>query len=250
MSSWALALFALVAVPAVADCPAFDQRHAKWDEVLKAHVRSGVVDYAVLHDKPALLDGYLSELTAVCKKDYDGWSREQQVALWVNAYNAFNVHLILEHYPLKSIRQIGVLPGAAWREKFIAMGQLVGVDAKLSLNDIEHEILRKKFPDARLHFALVCASKSCPELRGEAYRAERLGEQFDDAGRRFLADATKNQLSGATWKVSSIFKWYREDFERDGPGLVPFLRRLSGAPKDGVTPELEFLDYDWSLNGK
>jgi hypothetical protein len=250
MSSLELALLALAAVPVAADCPAFDQRHTKWDEALKAHVRGGVVNYAALHDKPAVLDAYLGELTAVCKKDYDGWSREQQVALWVNAYNAFTVRLILDHYPLKSIREIGVLPGAAWREKFIAMGPLVGKGAKLSLNDVEHEILRKQFPDARLHFALVCASKSCPELRAEAYRAERLGEQLDDAGRRFLADASKNQLTGATWKVSSIYKWYREDFERDGPGLLPFLRRVSGAPKDAATPELEFLEYDWSLNGK
>ena len=246
-----LALSLVAALPAAAACPAFDQAHSKWTALLHQHVVAGVVDYASLHAAPAQLTAYLAELEAVCQADFAGWTKEQKVALWVNAYNAFTIKAILDHYPVKSIREIGLLPGAAWRERFIPLGQLVGRSDQLSLNDLEHEILRKNYPDARLHFVLVCASKSCPELRGEAYRADALSAQFDDAGRRFLADTSKNQLVGSTWKVSSIFKWYRDDFERDGPGLVPFLKRFAG-PRAGEAsaPELDFLSYDWSLNGK
>jgi len=237
--------------PASAACPAFDHLHSSWNAVLQTSVKEGAVDYATLHKAPARLDGYLAEVAAVCRTDFETWSREQKVALWVNAYNAFTLRTILNHYPVKSIRSIGLLPGAAWRDQFIPLGHLMGKDTKLSLNDIEHEILRKRFPDARLHFVLVCASKSCPELRSEAYRADSLSAQFDDAGRRFLADPSKNRLDGPTWKVSSIFKWYRDDFERDGPGLVPFLKRFAPSKVDAASkPELEFVDYDWSLNGK
>ena len=248
-----LILLSMVAAasPASATCPSFDHLHSRWNTVLQTNVKEGVVDYATLHAAPAVLDAYLAEIAGVCRADYETWSREQKVALWVNAYNAFTIRTILNHYPLKSIRSIGVLPGAAWRDGFISLGHLVERAAKLSLNDIEHEILRKNFPDARLHFVLVCASKSCPEVRSEAYRADGLSAQFDDAGRRFLADPAKNQLEGTRWRVSSIFKWYRDDFERDGPGLIPFLKRFAQGKVDAASkPELEFLDYDWSLNGK
>ncbi|MBI5481868.1 MAG: DUF547 domain-containing protein [Deltaproteobacteria bacterium] len=246
-----LALGLVTAFPAVAACPAFDQAHSRWNTLLHQRVSAGVVDYAALHAAPAQLAAYLDELGAVCKVDFTGWTREQKVAFWVNAYNAFTVKAILDHYPVKSIREIGLLPGAAWREKFIPLGRLAGKSGELSLNDVEHEILRKDFPDARLHFVLVCASMSCPELRDEAYRASQLAAQFDDAGRRFLGDVSKNQLDGSTWKVSSIFKWYRDDFERDGPGLVPFLKRYAGPQAQAEqAPELEFRSYDWSLNGK
>lgn len=243
------ALVGLVgAFPASAACPEFDQTHSRFDAVLRAHVKAGVVDYAGLRAAPGELEAYLGELKAVCKTSIDGWSKEQRVALWVNAYNAFTIKTILDHSPLKSIKDIGLLPGAAWRERFIPLGGLVG-KGDLSLNDVEHEILRKNYPDARLHFVLVCASKSCPELRSEAYRADRLSAQFDDAGRRFLADKTKNSFEGKAWKVSSIFKWYREDFDRDGPGLVVFVKRFASAAED-PSAEPEFLPYDWSLNGK
>lgn len=238
----------LGAFSASAACPDFDQTHSRFDAVLRAHVKNGVVDYAGLQASPGELDAYLSELRAVCRTSFEGWSREQRVALWVNAYNAFTLKTILDHLPLKSIKEIGLLPGAAWRDRFIPLGGLVG-KGDLSLNDVEHEILRKNYPDARLHFVLVCASKSCPELRSEAYRADRLSAQFDDAGRRFLADPSQNSVAGKAWKISSIFKWYREDFERDGPGLAAFVKRFAPAA-EAPSSEPEFLPYDWSLNGK
>lgn len=239
----------LGALPAAAACPDFDQTHTRWDAVLRAHVKGGVVDYAGLSAAPEALEAYFVELKAVCKTSFDGWTKEQRVALWVNVYNAFTLKTILDHYPLKSIKDIGLLPGAAWRERFIPLGGLVG-KGDLSLNDVEHEILRKSYPDARLHFVLVCASKSCPELRSEAYRADRLSAQFDDAGRRFLADPAKNSFEGKSWKVSSIFKWYRDDFERDGPGLVAFVKRFAPPSAEAPSPEPDFLPYDWTLNGR
>lgn len=246
-----LGFLVLAAAPSAAACPSFDQSWAQWDALLRGHVKAGTVDYAALHEAPAALDGVLAQMSAVCASDFQKWTKDQQVAFWVNAYNAYTLKLILEHYPLASIKDIGLLPGAAWRERFIPLGALVGRSTELSLNDVEHEILRKQYPDARLHFALVCASKSCPELRSEAYVGARLGEQLDAAGRHFLADRAKNVLGGTSWKVSSIFKWYREDFERDGPGLVPFLKRFADPTVAAVdSPQLEYLKYDWSLNGK
>lgn len=235
---------------AAPDCQ-FDHSHQRWNELLTGFVKGGVVDYAGLKKAPAALEAYLAELSSICPAAYAAWSKPQKVALWVNAYNAWTIKTVLDHYPLASIKEIGLLPGAAWRDRFIPMASLRGGRGNLSLNDLEHEILRKDFPDARLHFALVCASKSCPELRSEAYRAEQLEAQLDDAGRRFLADPSKNAWDAATktWHVSSIFKWYASDFERDGPGLVPFLKRF--AAEVGTTqPTLDYLTYDWTLNGR
>lgn len=244
------------AEPARGDiCALFDQEHSAWSALLTRYVREGVVDYAGLKRSGlAALDDYLGSLQSVCPGHYDRWTREQQLAFWINAYNAYTVKLILEHYPLKSIRSIGLLPGAAFRERFIPLEALRG--KVLSLNDLEHEILRKDFSEPRIHFAIVCASRSCPELRSEAYRAKILDAQLTQAARRFIADPSKNRFdAGArTLKLSSIFDWFREDFERSFKTLPAFIANysepaLAAALASGQQPRLEFLDYDWSLNG-
>ncbi|OGQ12248.1 MAG: hypothetical protein A2138_17125 [Deltaproteobacteria bacterium RBG_16_71_12] len=243
-------------VGAAADgCAAFDHQHGAWQAILAGYVRHGVVDYAGLKRAgQAVLAGYLRSLESACRESYDHWTREQKLAFWINAYNAYTVRLILDHHPVASIRSIGFLPGAAFRERFIPLHSLR--DRPLSLDDIEHEILRKELREPRIHFAIVCASKSCPALAGEAYRAATLDQQLDQAARAFLADPSKNRFDAATrtLHLSAIFDWFREDFERSAKTLPAYVARYAeprtaASLSSGGSVRIEFLAYDWSLNG-
>lgn len=231
----------------------FDHEHRSWTAILVQYVRDGSVDYRGLadHGQPAL-NAYLSALSAASPAE-SGWTREQRLAFWMNAYNAFTIRLILDHYPLPSIRSIGILPLAAFRMKFIPLG---AGRTPISLNVIENGILRKQFQDARVHFAIVCASKSCPALHREGYRSSVLDQQLDAAVRAFLDDPSKNRWDPAsrTLYLSSIFKWFRDDFERSGRTLPAFvghyLRQPDAADLERGEVRVAFLNYDWSLNGR
>ncbi|MCC7241533.1 MAG: DUF547 domain-containing protein [Acidobacteria bacterium] len=239
--------------PTTAQVEPFDHEHRAWTAILATYDSSGGVDYEGLlqRGQPAL-DVYLDALAAAVP-DERGWTRPERMAYWINAYNAFTVRLVLDHYPLKSIRSIGFLPYAAFRKSFIPLG---ADGKKISLNTIENDVLRTQFADPRVHFALVCASKGCPALRSEAYRADVLDAELDDAARRFLADTSKNQWDAAsrTLRLSSIFRWYREDFERAAGTVPQFVARyappaMAGALA-GTPPRIAYLEYDWSLNGR
>jgi len=231
----------------------FDHEHRSWTAILAQYVRDGSVDYRGLadHGQPAL-NAYLGALSAASPAQ-SGWTREERLAFWINAYNAFTIRLILDHYPLPSIRSIGFLPLAAFRTKFIPLG---AGRTPMSLNVIENEILRKQFQDARMHFAIVCASKSCPALRSEAYRSSVIDQQLDAAAREFLDDPSKIRWDPAsrTLYLSSIFKWFRDDFERAGRTLPAFVggyvRQPDAAALDSGRVRVVFLDYDWALNGR
>jgi len=235
-----------------ADCTSLDQTHAQWSAILGRWVSNGRVDYAGLQraDQPALAT-YLAALSGVCGTDYEQWTRAERIAFWINAYNAFTVRLILDHYPIASIRKIGWLPGAAFREQFIPMKGLKG--GLISLDDIENRTLRSAFREPRIHFALVCASRSCPALRGEAYRGADLDGQLEDQARTFLRDPTKNRVDpiSRTLYISSIFKWFRGDFEAAAGSLPAYVARYIDSDAAGVSDyDVEFLDYDWSLNDR
>lgn len=230
-------------------CSSVDPDHAAWSSLLSRRVMDGRVDYTglVRDDQPAL-DSYLATLSGTCAEDYARWTRAERIAFWLNAYNAFTVRLIMNHYPLRSIRNIGFLPGAAFRMPFIPMQGLRGDD--MSLDDIEHRVLRAEFGEPRIHFALVCAARSCPPLRVEAYRAADLDAQLDDQGRRFLGDRDKNRVDSeaGTLYLSMIFKWFRPDFETNAP-LGAFVAPYLGLPATDIANyEIKFLDYDWTLN--
>jgi len=229
-------------------CAPFDASHGAWSALLGRRVSDGWVDYAGWKraDQGALA-GYLGSLEQVDRACFERFSERERLAFWINAYNAYTVRLILDHYPVKSIRSIGFLPMAAFRSSFIHLHAHGG--GALSLNEMEHQILRKQFAEPRIHFAINCASKSCPQLRGEAYRAADLDAQLDDATRRFLLDRTKNRYDPTTrtLSVSSIFKWFHEDFEHAAGTVQGFVGRwLDGA---AGARKIEYLDYDWSLNG-
>jgi hypothetical protein len=233
----------------------FDQEHTVWTSILSRFVKDGVVDYAGLKASAAAeLGRYLSSLGSVRRADYQGWTREQKLAFWINAYNAATVQLILDNYPISSIRKIGLLPGAAFRLPVLTVPAYR--ESELSLTDIENSILRAEFHEPRIHFAIVCASKSCPKLQSEAYRASDLDAQLERVAREFARDPAKNRYDASSreLRLSSIFKWFREDFETASGSLPTFFVRfaepaVAKAIGDGKV-KVGFLEYDWTVNGR
>lgn len=231
-------------------------RYGELDVLLREFVHDGgLVDYFGLRSRGrARLHAALDELRAVRPEDFRRWRPDEREAFWINAYNAFTLELVLDHWPVDSIRDIGSLFRSVFSRRFIPLQHLVpGEEDALSLGEIEHGILAREFPPL-FHFAIVCASRSCPELRREAYRGDRLREQLEDQARRFLADPTRNdvRIRRGRLAVSRIFHWARKDFAAFPGGIRGVLRRY-GPPALARDPALDtvrlhYRDYDWSLN--
>lgn len=207
--------------------------HGAWNTLLQKHVSpTGVVDYRGFQADEARLDAYLATLAKATPGD--GWTRNESLAYWTNGYNAFTIKLILDHWPVKSIRDID----EPWDEKWIEL------DGKTySLNQIEHEIVRPTFNEPRIHFAFVCAARSCPPLANQAYTANNLESMLERQTRNFIRNEQFNVTQEETVRVSSIFDWYGEDFGDVRAYLNRYLENdIPAASK------INFLDYDWSLN--
>jgi hypothetical protein len=223
-----------------------------WGRVLGRHARAGGVDYQALSKDRADLDRYLQSLRDV---DPSGWSREERIAFWTNAYNAVVVHHVLARYP--KIRSVKEEDGFFDEVTFPVAGR------PRTLDEIEAQA--RELGDPRVHFAVVCASTSCPDLRADPYRAEALGRQLQEDTRRFLADPAKGlryDPKGNKLHLSSIFKWYAGDFT-GGSTVAAFFARggildwvIGHAPPELARtlkekrPSVEYLDYDWSLNDR
>jgi hypothetical protein len=214
--------------------------------LLNKYVQEGVVDYQGFKNEESKLDQYLEILE---KTDSGKLSRNEQFAFYINAYNAWTIKLILSGYPgVKSIKELGSLFKSPWKKK------LARIDKDMvTLDHIEHGILRPKFKDPRVHFAINCASKGCPPLRSEPYRGDVLDQQLDEMSRAFINDPRRYRLEGKTLYVSRIFKWFKEDFGNDIVGF--FQTYAQGALKQeldssGEKIEVKYLSYDWSLNGR
>ena len=218
--------------------------HDLWTELLQSHVSDdGMVDYQGFVKDREKFEKYLSLLSANHPNEKN-WTYDERKAYWINAYNAFTVKLILDHYPVNSIKDIGgsiYKVNTAWDIRFIV---IEGQD--YDLNNIEHDILRKKYADPRIHFAVNCASISCPKLLNEAFTAHDLEIQLDDAGRRFINDKTKNRITPEKLELSRIFKWFKGDFTKE-TSLIEFLNRYSTV-KIQEDACIDYLDYDWNLN--
>ncbi len=209
--------------------------HAPWDTLLRRHVSTdGRVNYKGFAGDRAALKTYLNALTQ--NPPATSWSRAEKMAYWINAYNAFTVDLIVEHYPLQSIMQLD--DGKTWDVRRIEIG-----GKKYSFNDIENSILRPQFADARIHFAINCAARSCPPLHNRAYTAENLEGMLEERTRRFVRDKRYNRISPTRAEVSKIFDWYAEDFG----DLRAFLSKYAGVAV-APTTTVVFLEYDWRLN--
>ena len=210
--------------------------HQIWDGILQKYVSEvGRVDYAGIKKDRSTLDQYLKQLEQ--NPVEDSWARSQELAYWINAYNAFTVDLIIRNYPLQTIMDLD----KPWDQKFIHLG-----DRSYSLNEIEHEVVRPTFKDARVHFAFVCAAVSCPKLLNNAYMPQKLDQQLDAQTRFFLNTSGKNQLSTKLAKISKLFDWYGEDFTSQGT-LIEFLNRYS-KQEISAAAKVEFLEYDWTIN--
>lgn len=218
--------------------------HELWDSLLTTHVsEEGWVDYKGFVRDSQLLKTYTSLLSSAHPNDAN-WSREEQLAYWINAYNAFTVLLIIRHYPTQSIKDIkkGIpFVNTVWDIKFIQIE-----DEIYDLNNIEHSILRPKFEEPRIHFAVNCASVSCPALFNRAFTSQKIERQLTDSAVRFLADESRNKVGSNRLYLSKIFSWFKGDFTKNG-SLIDFLNKYAPVQisKDA---DIEYLDYDWNLN--
>lgn len=220
--------------------------HQAFDELLKKHVsKDGIVNYKGFIQDKAKLDKYL-DLLSNNAPDRGKWSKEEQLAYWINAYNAFTVKLIVDNYPVKSIQDLHPtvkipLVNTVWHIKFFKIG---GKEA--SLDEIEHKILRKEFEEPRIHFAINCASFSCPPLLNEAFFPEKIDQQLDKVAITFVNDTKRNKITADKVEISSIFSWFKGDFTKNG-SLIDYLNQYS-TTKIKPNAKVSHLDYDWSLN--
>ena len=257
-------LLCAVSPPGARSAAPADLRFAAYGELLGRVVHGAEVDYRAILGDRSTLDRIVAEFAEVPAATEKGWEARDRMAFWINAYNLFTLRAIVDHYPIRgswfsraprnSIRQIdGVWTTLKWR----ASGRDV------TLDQIEHGVLRPEFGDARVHMAVNCASKSCPPLRGEPYVGADLNRQLDDAARRYLASSAGARVDGNRLLVSKIFDWYGGDFVKQyaemHPGVEPandrairgFVERYGLPPAAAAAragAAIRFLDYDWSLN--
>ena len=243
-------LFCLLAAHFLAGAAVSEHLHDPFADLLQKHVTDGKVDYLGFKKDEKLLDAYLETIATVSLSTL---SKDDKLALYINAYNSYTIKLILDNFdeqgrPVPSIKKIGTLFTSPWDIDFARIDGTV-----LSLDDIEHNIIRKEWDEPRIHFAVNCASKSCPPLIATPYKGSSIDTQLEEVTRAFLADESMNYLEGDTLYVSSIFKWYGKDFKT---GIIPFfldhtegtLHQRIKELGDGI--KLKYLKYDWSLNSQ
>lgn len=221
--------------PKTEEAPVVQQTwiHQDFDELLKKHVSNvGKVNYKGLRQELSTLDSYLTRLS---ETKISSLSKDEKLAFWINAYNAFTIKKIIDNYPLNSIMDLD--GGKPWDVKWIELD-----GKKLSLNNIENDIIRPQFKEPRIHFAVNCAAKSCPPLMNKAWRSSSLEQDFTNQTKAFLSNAAYNKVSPSTATISKIFEWYAVDFG----DLSSFLARYSSFK--GSTSDLSYQEYDWSLN--
>ena len=210
--------------------------HSQWDQLLKKHVnKEGLVNYKGFKSDVSKLDSYLKILSE--KEPTNDWSVQELLAYYINLYNASTVKVIIENYPTKSIKDID----GAWTKGLVSVGS-----KELSLGGIENGILRK-MNEPRIHFAINCASISCPKLMNEAFTAAKINEQLDRAVKEFI-NSDKNDISASNPKISSIFDWYQKDFKVNGKqDVIGYINKYSKTKINTGAP-IAYKDYNWNLN--
>ncbi len=216
----------------------FTKKNFFWDELLEKHVSNdGKVNYKSFKTEHKKLLDYIYVLSSLYSdRNFKNLPRTEKLAYWINAYNAMTIDLILRHYPIKSIKDIK----NPWDQRFWKLG-----DKWYNLNEIEHQILRK-MNEPRIHFAIVCASYSCPKLLNEPFQASNLEEQLTQVTKSFLNDSERNNISKDNIQLSKIFQWFAKDFKQNG-SLIDFLNRYT-AISISAKAKKTFKDYNWDLN--
>lgn len=248
---------------------AFDHQHPLLTQVLgdvvklSENKKQSRVDYAQLFKQPKQLEQYLALLSSVKKTEYQSWTGDEQLSFLINAYNGFTLQLINQNYgkfqsgKAESIKDLGSFFSSPWKQSFFTL-----LNEKRSLDEVEHQMIREWFERPRIHAALVCAAVSCPPLRNQAFVADKLDQQLDDQMRHFLSDDQRNtiKLSDNSMQMSSIFKWYGDDFEKGQQGfnslkdlikvyqadIADDPQQLTWLQKQDFS--IRYLDYDWRLN--
>lgn len=213
-----------------------------FNNLLQKHVSNqGLVDYEAFKKDLPKLKKYISYLEDTSPNN--SWSENKQKAFWINAYNAYTIVLILHEYPLKSIMDIKKDGKTAWKIPFAKVG-----GETYTLDYIEHEILRKKLFDPKIHVGVNCASTSCPKLGNVAFTEKNVEAELTKLMKAFVNDATRNKLSKNKIQISEIFNWFNADFTKNG-SLINYLNKYSET-KINTNAKISYLKYDWSLNGK
>ena len=213
-----------------------------FNDLLQKHVTTdGIVDYKSFKADETKLDNFISYLEKTTPES--SWSENKQKAFWINAYNAYTIKLILKNYPLKSIMNIKEKGKSAWKIPFAKVG-----GKTYTLDHIEHEILRKKLFDPKIHVGVNCASGSCPKLGNMAFTEENVEAELTKLMKAFVNDSTRNKLSKKKVQISEIFNWFKGDFTKNG-SVIDYLNKYSDT-EISKKARISYLKYDWTLNGK
>jgi len=218
----------------------WDHMYIDYNTLLQKHVSNGLVHYKLIKQNPKLLTDYIQKIEKLTRDEYNKFTDEQKIAFWINSYNAYTIKLIIDSYPLKSIKDIK----DPWDQKVAVIFK-----KETSLNFMEHQILRKEFNEPRIHFALVCAAISCPILQNAAYIPKKLESQLKEAALIFLKDTTSNKIKpeNDTIYLSKLFKWYGEDFVKTEGSLISYIGKVADVNYKS-TIKIKYLNYDWNLN--
>ena len=218
--------------------------HSQWTELLQKNVDPyGKVNYQGFREDEKALDEYLKMLGE--NEPQGWWEVNEQKAFWINAYNAFTVKLILNNYPLESIKQIKEGDNNAWNIPFIKIG-----DKMYTLDYIEHTMLRAQFSDSRIHFAVNCTAISCPPLRNKAYSGKNLDIELRLATRTFINDKRFNAITESRVQVSQIFSWFKDDFLKEEESIQAYLNKNTPHIEVKKDATVSFMNYNWGLNEK
>jgi hypothetical protein len=248
---------ALIAQLYVLGAYAFDHSYSSWDALLSQNVKlegaKSSVDYKAFVKEKKELKSIAEKFSAVKKDEYNSWSKEQKLSFLINAYNVFTIQLIVDHYPVDSIKSRKITWLSPFKKDFFSL-----FGKEMSLGHLEHEILRKDFKEARIHFAINCASIGCPALMDEAFRAKDLEQQLEKAAKLFANDKTRNRLDKKEQElqISKIFDWFESDFKRDFGSVKAFFLKYAELTEEEKrlllkdSTDIDYLDYDWKLNEK
>jgi hypothetical protein len=248
-------VFLIFFVANITNALAFDHSHGKFNLLLQTHVKfknkQSFINYLKIKKNSVSLENYLKSLSSVSKKEFKKFSKDEQLAFLINAYNAFTIKIIIDNYPVKSIKDIGSFFTNTWKMKFFTL-----LEEKSHLDNIEHNLIRKQFNEPRIHFAVNCASIGCPSLQRKAFTAKNLNILLESATNNFLSNTTKNKFekNKKEIKLSKIFKWYGEDFKKKFGSIEKFIAKYltsnSNDQKNIINEKfsLTWTDYDWKLN--
>ncbi|MEQ9619539.1 MAG: DUF547 domain-containing protein [Deltaproteobacteria bacterium] len=223
---------------------AFDHTHKLYGKVLESYEKDGLVDYRGLKSDSGDLRAYIEQASSVTGEEFEGWSQAEQLAFLLNLYNARTFQLIIDNYPVESIKMIAADSKGPWEEPIVLL-----FGDKITLNALENDFIRKSYKEPRIHFALVCAAKGCPPLLGKPYTGSKLNGQLESQTRKFLADKDKNYVDSANEviRLSPVFQWFEGDFSDKSGSVQAFVEPYFGQTElDDY--KIEYTNYDWSLN--